>query len=905
MSSFTPLNRLEPAFNVSVPARPDATFVYIDELNDHLSASWCPHPDLEPGIRSRLISAVGCMPRAWLLPPQDGEVFDTVEEGEARLLGHSLAAGYQTVRGQGSKKGRKNIWCIHHGAATRNDRKLSHHVEKDGAGTIISTRKREDTQTWAKDCKWRGFLTPFTEIDADGAEVNRFAWRYGKSQVDEGRPTDSHQHVQHENPLIFPRHRAMQAEFIEAIPQATAMRAAHLPYRQAERILHGQGLKIDRNWYYNLARRSTMEISTDGLLALVTVLERDSWTYRTFWELVKDDHGLVTKQVLKAVFFTNDRLIRQARRFTPDWMIQVDGTFNTNKIRMPLIDCLGVSNTGKSFFFGFAFVTSESSENWGFLLQCLEQTVFAGLPLPRVVIADQGLGLRSVFSSVWPRCILQFCEWHTAENVRRRLANKRYKKEERENLMRLVWAYIQSVSEDTLEANRAAMMAAMKPDERTYIDTHWRPKERQVIRCYTSLNPNLNCFSSQRDEGLHPMVKTVLNHQIRLDEAVRRLDEEMTAALERLQEAEQNDKARNRRVLEANTWYLIREVVASWALKTVEVQWTQLSRFRAMNAPLPLCQCAYVERFGLPCLHYLERAWNEHLPIPLTLIHSRWWYRGGIDSRQDWRPTYSDQPRVEPVNRLVLERPRLEIVETTNELLAYRETLTREQQDLLDQDQVRSTAQILSDARLRQSINAAIPRTLPAPIPKPAWNRYAKAHDKVKKRMMTGTEAAVQDADKQETAMKRAEIIGKKKAEVGVDDFLHNRIASEEDVDSDHSEVREVVFSIPISPPRATTPEAESSSARKRSITLVHRTPEKPRAVPVAPTTPSASIARESSPVISTPPKPTEIPASTAPARLDGRPRREGKNAVYEEAMAIERGRGRGERRGRGRGGRA
>jgi hypothetical protein len=78
-------------------------------------------------------------------------------------------------------------------------------------------------------------------------------------------------------------------------------------------------------------------------------------------------------------------------------MIQVDGTFNTNKIRMPLIDCLGINNTGKSFIFAFCFVTSESSENWGFVLECLEQTVFDGLPLPRVVIADQGLGLRSVF----------------------------------------------------------------------------------------------------------------------------------------------------------------------------------------------------------------------------------------------------------------------------------------------------------------------------------------------------------------------------------------------------------------------------------------------------------------------------------------------------------------------------
>jgi hypothetical protein len=63
------------------------------------------------------------------------------------------------------------------------------------------------------------------------------------------------------------------------------------------------------------------------------------------------------------------------------------------------------------------------------------------------------------------------------------------------------------------------------------------------------------------------------------------------------------------------------------------------------------------------------------------------------------------------------------------------------------------------------------------------------------------------------------------------------------------------------------------------------------------PTTPSNTIARETYPVTATPPAPAEIPASTAPARLDGRERRAGKNAAYFGGNS-ERGRGRG--RGRG-----
>ena len=135
--------------------------------------------------------------------------------------------------------------------------------------------------------------------------------------------------------------------------------------------------------------------------------------------------------------------------------------------------------------------------------------------------------------------------------------------------MDLVWKYIWSATKQTLEENRTALKKSMKAAEVDYLEKYWEPKESQLIRLYTSLLPNLNYFSTQRDEGQHPMVKTVLNHQLRLDEAVRRLAVEMRLAAERLQELEQKDRGHGRRLLEANTWYLVTERVASWALMKV------------------------------------------------------------------------------------------------------------------------------------------------------------------------------------------------------------------------------------------------------------------------------------------------------------------------------------------------
>ena len=78
---------------MSIPTRLDRVFIIRDK-EENLSTSWCPNPDLKLGIRNRLIKAVGRIPREFLLPPRDGEVFNTIKVGEIRLLGYSLAAGY-------------------------------------------------------------------------------------------------------------------------------------------------------------------------------------------------------------------------------------------------------------------------------------------------------------------------------------------------------------------------------------------------------------------------------------------------------------------------------------------------------------------------------------------------------------------------------------------------------------------------------------------------------------------------------------------------------------------------------------------------------------------------------------------------------------------------------------------
>lgn len=195
-----------------------------------------------------------------------------------------------------------------------------------------------------------------------------------------------------------------------------------------------------------------------------------------------------------------------------------------------------------------------------------------------------------------------------------------------------------------------------------------------------------------------PNGETVLNHQLRLDESVRKLAVERKLDAERLKEYEQKDKAHNRRLLQANVWYLVKEHVASWALMKTLEQWNILESKKLAGEPIGECNCTIVERYGLSCYHNLERAYDEVIPLPLTLIHSRWWYPAGIEARSGWKPVYGVVTARLTGLTLTLERPSHYIVDTTNELLTFREALNQERQQRIDEAHAQATRAILHEA---------------------------------------------------------------------------------------------------------------------------------------------------------------------------------------------------------------
>jgi len=58
--------------------------------------------------------------------------------------------------------------------------------------------------------------------------------------------------------------------------------------------------------------------------------------------------------------------MKASKRFAADFMVSIDGTFNTNDLRLSILIAVGVLNSGRTFPIAFSFCPSESEESYSF-----------------------------------------------------------------------------------------------------------------------------------------------------------------------------------------------------------------------------------------------------------------------------------------------------------------------------------------------------------------------------------------------------------------------------------------------------------------------------------------------------------------------------------------------------------
>ena len=202
------------------------------------------HQLCPPHLRQLVEDTVKSFDDKWLLPPVEGELFDSGKACLACLQGFALSQGFAVVT-TASKAKRFRFACIYYGGKTKNWRKLEQHVEKDlESGEIVSKRQRDSTSKQARDCPWEIYWSLRSVGKRGSGEVTG---QLGISKA-------IHNYILSPNLFIYKVYQKATSQYQDAVKLALGHRLAYQPYLVIRRVLNTSGLSIDRNTYYNLVR---------------------------------------------------------------------------------------------------------------------------------------------------------------------------------------------------------------------------------------------------------------------------------------------------------------------------------------------------------------------------------------------------------------------------------------------------------------------------------------------------------------------------------------------------------------------------------------------------------------------------------------------------------------------------
>jgi MULE transposase domain len=661
-----------------------------------------------------------------------------------------------------------------------------------------------------------------------------------------------------------------------------------IPYSASRRVLEDEeyGLMITAKEYYNQVRKQLADKRKPKTIeGILVALQEAGFVYRSRVDIEEDGSGTIISKTLVQIFFAHRKQLEAAKRFVSGFLLVIDGTFNTNDLRFPLLVIVGVLNTGRTFPVAFSFCPSESREAFDFVWESLKEECFIPeIAPPRVILGDWAPGLVSSVPGAFPDTQLQGCDWHAVQAMVKWFRLHGYVSTEIDGyvtedtppvyidgLERMAWGYIKSMTIEELDSNRAYLAENLKPEHKYYILKHWQELETRVVHYYTKIYPNLGSTSSQRVESYHDSVREMTNGQLSLEAATKRLISKVLSILKEIEIDEERSLRGYPRLLQADSraFTNLKCTITIYAAQMIEPQWKELRQALTANESIEDSpyRCQILLRFGLPCKHVLKRAFDTGEPIPRSLIHPRYWLQGPTIHAREWQPRYAEDARVD-----YMSEQHWKSSDKTEELARLRDAMKPEERSRYDAQIARVQDNLISIGK-----NVLIEQDIPVGMPDPALKdkgRKVKPHS-TSNRLETGPETAKRLQLAQEKALRRvtreaaeaAEVIRqarqtdeqreaeKQSAQDGTAGEFDEDEEGEEDDEDD--ETNKAGLERPGTPPQ-----------RKRTHTLVSRTPTKP-ATPPRPPPPRASTPIEEDLY--------ELPISTAPARLTpgGRPQRE------------------------------
>ncbi|KAL5165118.1 Protein FAR1-RELATED SEQUENCE 5 [Glycine soja] len=155
------------------------------------------------------------------------------------------------------------------------------------------------------------------------------------------------------------------------------------------------------------AYRSSIRGSDTEMQHLMKLLEWDQYIH---WHRLKDE------DVVRDIFWCHPDAVKLVNAC--NLMFLIDSTYKTNTYRLPLLDFVGMTPTGMTFYAGFVNLEGERLNNVVWALERFQGIFLRCDALPGVIVTDRDLTLMNVVKFVFPECTNLLCSFHINKNVK-------------------------------------------------------------------------------------------------------------------------------------------------------------------------------------------------------------------------------------------------------------------------------------------------------------------------------------------------------------------------------------------------------------------------------------------------------------------------------------------------------
>jgi len=408
-------------------------------------SEYSPSSTITPELAIRIQKAIEAVPPSHRCSLTKNETVEGPEAEFERLQNWAFTQGFALAIKSQNKK-RLRVKCVNHHKKTKSWRKTK---EED--------RVRPNTVSLAKDCPYALYIS---------YQQQQNAWLIGLTCT-------THNHSMEPDPFQFRQHHHRDPTHTSALMLEEGLQYAGVLYSEARKVLQNHDVCLSVKDYYNLKWSKEKLINKEALKLLLDQLDLKNFQVQVMKKYIIDNEGNCTQRVVQHIFFCFSEQINLARRFVSGFCMQTDAMFNTNKLRLPLSVIVGITNTFKTFSIAFCFITSESTEAFEFVNTQLKELMFYDRSGPAVIVGDFSKDLDAAMARCGGQarqadrekevnkdveadreemsegsrlsfkapvkmkedCILQLCEWHAVEAIKKRLVvADQYTKDRREEL---------------------------------------------------------------------------------------------------------------------------------------------------------------------------------------------------------------------------------------------------------------------------------------------------------------------------------------------------------------------------------------------------------------------------------------------------------------------------------------